>query len=106
MRCNVVHPGVLVCGNWGILESDDAALVHRVWWGEGAMSALGLTACALLCDPWCGVLVSWWVVSGLLCGPTACTLAVRCFQLDDTCDPNVCDAWCLGSSYPGVHFFF
>ena len=56
---------ILVCGNWGILESDDAALVHRVWWGEGAMSALGLTACALLCDPWCGVLVSWWVVSGM-----------------------------------------
>ena len=30
----MVHPGVLVCGNWGILESDDAALVHRVWWGD------------------------------------------------------------------------
>ena len=67
-----------------------------------AMPGLGLIACALLCDPWCGVLVSWWVVSGLLCGPTACTLAVRCLQLDDTCDPNVCDAWCLGSSYPGL----
>ena len=29
------------------------------------MPGLGLTACALLCDPWCGVLVSWWVVSGM-----------------------------------------